>query len=280
MNRLPTPYFCDLQEPHRQILSKFDGTGLRKRAGVYSIKNLNTKKVYVGSSRNIAARILSHRRSLEKNIHHNYRLQASYNKSQSKEVFVVDIGLTDTIATAREREQMMLDEGHGLPWVLNICDQVNGGGDPAAFEKRLSKLIAYSRLDSTRKEKSERSKRLWACPEFKDKMIKKLGESVVVDGIQYNSVREACRAFPGTCPQTIRKYMKDGESVDSRNFSFTVEKKVSVHGIVYDSLVLAAKELGIAPNTLTWRCKNTNSQWADHFYLVENNMTPVAPTGA
>lgn len=49
-------------------------------AGVYIIKNLLNDKCYVGSSKNVDARLKEHRRHLEKQIHINNILQRAWNK--------------------------------------------------------------------------------------------------------------------------------------------------------------------------------------------------------
>ena len=47
--------------------------------GIYEIKNLKNKKVYIGQSRNIEKRLLSHKKSLKNGSHFNMHLQNSFN---------------------------------------------------------------------------------------------------------------------------------------------------------------------------------------------------------
>jgi group I intron endonuclease len=51
-----------------------------KKSGVYGIKNILTGEFYIGSTNNIGKRWNSHKRHLERNIHSNPKLQASFNK--------------------------------------------------------------------------------------------------------------------------------------------------------------------------------------------------------
>jgi group I intron endonuclease len=48
--------------------------------GVYKIVNLNNKKTYVGSSKSVYGRWITHKRELAKGTHHNYKIQRDYNK--------------------------------------------------------------------------------------------------------------------------------------------------------------------------------------------------------
>lgn len=50
-----------------------------KCMGIYLIKHIPTERVYVGSSVNVRARLLWHKRELVRNKHHNDRLQRSWN---------------------------------------------------------------------------------------------------------------------------------------------------------------------------------------------------------
>lgn len=48
--------------------------------GIYSITNNKTKQFYIGSSHRIESRFIVHRRLLKKGLHHNRRLQRSYDR--------------------------------------------------------------------------------------------------------------------------------------------------------------------------------------------------------
>lgn len=51
-----------------------------KNSGIYMILNIQNVKVYIGSSKNLHSRKLSHFKTLKNNKHYNYHLQAAYNK--------------------------------------------------------------------------------------------------------------------------------------------------------------------------------------------------------
>ncbi len=53
---------------------------LKVTSGIYSIRNINTGFIYIGSSKNIDKRFNQHRRLLSKGSHPNHHLQNSFNK--------------------------------------------------------------------------------------------------------------------------------------------------------------------------------------------------------
>lgn len=70
------PYF--LQE--RSILQKNKQKGDDFVIGIYAIKSKATQKMYIGESLNIILRWKSHKKELNNNSHHNYKLQTEWNK--------------------------------------------------------------------------------------------------------------------------------------------------------------------------------------------------------
>lgn len=58
--------------------------------GIYEIRNLVNNKKYVGSSRSTRQRWANHKKSLEKNKHHNQHLQAAWNK-YGKDSFIFKV---------------------------------------------------------------------------------------------------------------------------------------------------------------------------------------------
>ena len=46
-----------------------------KVAGIYLIENIKNNKIYIGGTKNMYSRVVSHNSSLRRNRHGNYRLQ-------------------------------------------------------------------------------------------------------------------------------------------------------------------------------------------------------------
>ena len=77
-------------------------------SGVYCILNLVNSKKYIGSSKDVSARINSHKKSLLNNKHPNSYLQASWNKYGSYSFWFSKIE-TCSLDTLIEKEQYWMD---------------------------------------------------------------------------------------------------------------------------------------------------------------------------
>lgn len=258
-----SPYFQDVEQTHVQEFINFDGTNLRNVPAVYSIENTKTKKFYIGSTVNVAARINKHKNELKNNEHHNKRLQQSFNKTQDKKSWEVHIALMPDKESAREREQLILDEGHGTSFMLNISDQVNRGGDPKKFDSNIKNLIDYNKTPESRLNKSKISKNLWQDTEYRKRMITTRGLSITVDGVNYDSIREASRET-GVSIKTITDRL---ENNNCSLLGIKKERKVSALGIQYPSVTEAASANNVACNTMVWRCQNEDPKWSEYFYI-------------
>lgn len=76
--------------------------------GIYKITNLETKKIYVGSSKNISNRWAKHKALLRHNKHENIKLQNAWNKYGEKN-FIFEIVEECLLEVIFEREQFYLD---------------------------------------------------------------------------------------------------------------------------------------------------------------------------
>lgn len=78
-------------------------------SGVYIIKNIKNGKVYVGSTNNLDRRLREHKKYLDNNKHHSYKLQKSYNKygSDSFEFTIIQYCLNETLI---ENEQYWINK--------------------------------------------------------------------------------------------------------------------------------------------------------------------------
>lgn len=84
-------------------------------SGVYAIKNNLNGKYYIGSSKNIEKRCLSHIRMLESNRHHSYKLQNAWNECPDKSVFSLEIlELENEEVTRKAREEFFIKKYDGF----------------------------------------------------------------------------------------------------------------------------------------------------------------------
>lgn len=93
-------------------------------SGIYSIINMKTNQIYIGSAVNLEKRKNQHLRLLRNNKHHNQHLQNSYNKYSKYDFEWHIIEIVTDITQLISREQFYikkLDNGHNL---YNICKEI------------------------------------------------------------------------------------------------------------------------------------------------------------
>ena len=100
---------------------EYTDSELKGKGGIYQIRNVVNEKVYVGSSVNLINRRAEHFRQLRKNMHHNIKLQYSYNKhGESSFVFEV-VEFVDKPEDLIPREQHWIDKLEAVNKGYNIC---------------------------------------------------------------------------------------------------------------------------------------------------------------
>lgn len=109
--------------------------------GVYKITNIITGKFYIGSSKNIEARLKGHFKDLETNTHGNKHLQNSYNK-YGKEVFITEILEITTLENLRSKEDYYIKQTKCYDRNIgyNIAKGAVGSGSDYFTEETLQKL--------------------------------------------------------------------------------------------------------------------------------------------
>lgn len=82
---------------------------ITKISAVYKIININTQKVYIGSSKDIERRHKEHLNMLNENKHHSYKLQQSFNNEKDKSVFQFEVIEEVDQNDLKKREQYYID---------------------------------------------------------------------------------------------------------------------------------------------------------------------------
>lgn len=92
--------------------------------GIYKITNLKTGKVYIGSSSDIERRFSEHKKDLENNKHHSYKMQKDFNKQKNIKDFTFDIieELNGTKQELFRREQFYIDKYDAFNLGYNCCE--------------------------------------------------------------------------------------------------------------------------------------------------------------
>lgn len=113
-----------------------------ERAGIYSIENTDSGKVYIGSSINISRRIGEHLRMLHRGEHENKYLQAAWNKyGESK--FTFNIKFFCEISELIEQEQKFIDaytEKMGWRNLYNLNPEASSALGRKHTEQSLKKM--------------------------------------------------------------------------------------------------------------------------------------------
>lgn len=260
---METPYFQDVKERVARKLVNAESVKVNNRPACYTIYNNETGNCYVGSTSKIGNRVNQHKQTLAKGNHSNKNLQKEYDELKDKESMVVHIALMDTVEEAKQREQLILDEGFDSGVLLNVSNNAycpSKGYDRADCT---AKTTATKNTPECKLKTSITSTANWKNEELRRKMIYAMGENVEVNGTQYGSVREASRKT-GFSALTIRQRLVDGkaEMTDVK----PPTRKVCISGVMYDSVNAAAAAEGVAGNTMVYRLKNENDRWKDYNY--------------
>jgi len=113
--------------------------GYKKISGIYLIRNLLNRKVYVGSSVSIKKRWLNHRKILKEGLHHNTHLQSSWKKYRENlfDFSIVELCSQEEFVDKESywiRFYKSLDRAHGYNAVIP--------DSPKVYVKRIVKAKA------------------------------------------------------------------------------------------------------------------------------------------
>ena len=108
--------------------------------GIYKIENINTGKIYIGSSKDIDTRWKEHKYRLKNNIHHSSKLQRSYNKTEDKNIFILkiieEVECKDNLL---EREQYYIDKFDSFKNGYNCIGDLNNNKHTEKYKNKLIK---------------------------------------------------------------------------------------------------------------------------------------------
>lgn len=146
---------------------EYTDSELRGKGGIYQIRNVVNGKLYVGSSVDLISRRSNHFRQLRKNIHHNIKLQYSYNKHGEQSFVFEVVEFVDKPEDLISCEQYWIDKLEAVKRGYNIC--------PTAG----STLGFYPSEESRRKMSESRSgeKSYWYGKHLSEETKRKLSEA-------------------------------------------------------------------------------------------------------
>lgn len=257
---------------------------------VYKIINEELNKYYVGSTCHIKERINRHFSELRANKHHNFNLQNDYNKYGLNAFYHKVIAEFDTDKEAKDLEQKIIDENYES--IYNIGKNANFGGDLLSYHPKKEEII--NKVSNTLKDKmSKMSKEERAFkfghpgelnPMFgkthTKESRKKISEANI-GRIPYNKGlsneeslgKEKAKEISAKLSEYAQKRIGDKNPFYNKHHSEETKEKirqaskgripsnryaVSVNGVEYPALTIAAKELGMNTSTLLNRIRSKN----------------------
>jgi group I intron endonuclease len=234
--------------------------------GIYEIINKDTKKSYIGSSKQIEKRWEQHLQVLEKGEHHSILLQRAWNK-YGKECFEFIVKEECKEEELLVREQKYLD----LKPEYNIGAQASGGDNLTNHPYREEILERRSRTvaDNLNKLTQEERNRIYgkekeANPNWRG------GKTFCKCGTRINSTARSCircqdrtgennpfynKKHTEQTKQVLREHAAKREKKPSNT------KKVVVEGIEYTSANEAAKVFNISRSLVNYRCNSEKYDW-------------------
>lgn len=204
---------------------------------VYLLKHVPSNKFYVGSSGGIKQRLINHRSALRNNKHYCKPLQAFYNEDPSSiEECII---LVSDREMAFELEQFIIDDAAASGLLLNVSPDAKTPYKGLKHSEETRQKITASRIgelnpnygkrmsDATKqkiaqaitgeanhfygKTHSEESRE-----KIRDAVLQRIAagtfktnqRKVVVDGVEYNSVKEAAQALGISSPTLVGRIKK------------------------------------------------------------------------
>ncbi len=234
--------------------------------GIYEILNKDTKKSYIGSSKQIEKRWEQHLQALEKGEHHSILLQRAWNK-YGKECFEFIVKEECKEEELLVREQKYLD----LKPKYNIGAQASGGDNLTnhPYKEKILERRSRTVADNLNKLTQEERNRIYgkekeANPNWRG------GRTFCKCGTRINSTARSCircqdrtgennpfynKKHTEQTKQVLREHAAKREKKPSNT------KKVVVEGIEYTSANEAAKVFNISRSLVNYRCNSEKYDW-------------------
>jgi len=217
--------------------------------GIYKIINLKNNKFYIGSSNNLSKRISNHKRSLNKNKHHNVHLQNAFNK-YGKDMFVFEIIEQCSIDVLIVREQWFIDNLKPYYNIRKIAE--NNTGVVRSEEVRLK----HSKMMTGRKHSEESKLKMSLSQKGKSKcysevylknLSNKMKSLKLAKGVKWTDKQKIARGILKSKPVIqydlkgifIKEYprVKDVELLNNFNQDMVTQccknKKTSYKGFIW-----------------------------------------------
>ena len=224
-------------------LINYYNKSLRNVSGVYRIRNLSNNKFYIGSAHSLYNRFIQHKQALQYNKHHSQYLQRAFNKYGTNQ-FIMEILLICDSEYLLYYEQQLIYElcpeynmnklatsNKGYKWSqesrLKLSNSLKGNtcalGHVLTEESKVKisnslkgkfdgeKNPFYGKNHSSESREKIRQSKLGTkhSSQTKEKMSKAKNQKIQIDGITYESQKEASKQLGISCSTISRRINSD-----------------------------------------------------------------------
>lgn len=178
---------------------------IQRVSGIYQIKNTLNGKIYIGSSKNMNARIRGHRVKLRKNKHCNSHLQSAWNKYGEKSFIysVIEICQEEVLI---KKEQFYVDKLE----VINPKIGYNKASD-------IRRTAGYKWTDESRKKLSNSKKGIKMHENTRKALIKANKSRIYKSGYKISKKQARIRALGHSRP--VLQYDLEGNFIKEWKYS-------------------------------------------------------------
>lgn len=205
-------------------------------SGVYSIKNLVSGKVYIGSARLFKRRFSQHKTCLRGGYHQNSHLQRAW-KKYGEDAFEFSIVVICNPELMQFYEQRMIDSMapeynqsksaySGIPVGSTITEQHKSKVATASkaawqrsdYRQKVTDSIRKAMTDEECANRSERTKLLWQNPEYREKAISARKGRATNKGYKCSPEQVANRKKAARISNMKRNYGEDWQNEYARRY--------------------------------------------------------------
>jgi len=203
-----------------------------KICGVYVLVHVASGNWYIGSSDDLYSRRANHESQLRRGVHYNHALQEAYNIHNQIDYICLH---TPTRDIAFEIEEMIIQSHRASGFLFNVADDVYSPNKGRVFSEETRRKISEARTGMT------------LSPDHVEKVrLANIGKKRTPEFCEQMRQLNIGRERTPVQLETMRKYNTE------------ISKKVSVDGIIYESMSAAARAHEVAVSTVRQRVNSQN----------------------
>lgn len=274
--------------------------------GIYKLINIENKKFYIGSAKDIVHRFRRHISDLNCGKHHNILLQRAWDKGYRKFKFEILEECNENVLIIKEQRYLDKLQPFNPNKIYNIASDAFGGDNLTHNPRKneIVKKISQTMRRLMQSLSSEERKEKWGRPgkdnpnygnkwSEEQRQVAKERQTGVSCSFKNQTWEEAfgkekSDQMKQNLYESLSKLDRNGKNNSFFGKHHTEEYKqkarerqlgiyrgnqnlsFSIDGIIYQSLGKASKKLGIPITTIRWRIKSKNIKFKEYKYVLEN----------